>query len=1458
MNCRSASDPSFQSTEPGYNATVRRCLCRSHQTRLQVDSIVCFPYPIQAWRTWSRLLCAAAIMAILASRPAAGQPLTDLSTQDRAHGTLPTENQADLLLQQLGEAISSEDADRTVSLLKALEPYGDSLTAADGGLYYRPVSEVVANMTAKATRRVAEIYRRLHDPTAAVIFEQAREMADVDTLAKLFAQHPLSTHWPDFGRELVELYLDNGRFTEAAIVSDRLRRTLSRPPEVLQYQHVAALAGTGALQAARRELTALNEQDAAHRAVADWIDSLRHETDGASSRHSVELHPSETWQASLIDEDQYAPISSSSLAELALRQRRSLQIRPVVTQDRIVVRRATRLLAFDRTTLLPIWENTIAEQASFDEPFPDRSMQLDTQSLQDALLQDGWQRAVTADGQRVYVLDLLRRQFRSGRMRGSRLSLSGAFAIVARHLNDGTIAWTLSSNDLDAPQTLFLTPPEPVGNLLAVLFQRGADIGLMLLDPETGTRMHEHIVLGPPNFPNPAGGQFFLHVQGRDLYVISGNGMVGALALETPRDQPAYLRWRWAVVYPSELVSPEVQRFTRRDVTRLRPARRPLVFEDLLVLAPIDADLIIAIDRLSGRKRWEVPRQSDESLIGVCPQGVILSGQRIRCVALTDGQTELWRAVPLPSTGQAEIIAEHVFVPTRDGICVLDCRTGRVIDDQWQPESSSGETYPPIGVVVADGEDVLLTTGERVIRYAAPLDDDSGAADIDSLSRNRRLAQTYAAACRAAATGQAQRAYELLDRAEFSESDYATPASALRGQLALYLARHRPEEQLAWLQRVSEAGGETAKDPRIQLELARAYAANDAWSAAYDQVRDVLVSGADELASDPADRGLSQSSWLAAGQMLIDLISQQSSADTEKQLAALIELLGAAERPLRLMRLLEQLPDSIPTDAAREQLTLWGTRPLTDFGRSPLRPEWLQDFLAEDRDDLPAEQRWRLALRRMDTYVSIGQVGAAERELALLNNIDAEGSFVPSRAERRSQRRVEIALREASSDQTAPPVSPAAGRRWRHEPMRLAMDGMLTDLPAAMISIRTADDPNALKTLRLTPGDWRESTQHIVRNVGLEDDPIGMISSQALQELAYAATYVDGVALVPVDGGLIGIGLAPYYLGGKRLWKLPDAALAEAVRNRRYAPAGRQLILRTQPNELVALDSRFGQVRWKRTFSEPMDEYHCTEDLVVVLDRNQVAAFYHAFDGIRLEPAERLPEFTQMMLGTRERILLWGESELFEVTADSPHTKSLNIRSFGASPAPKQALGIAGRDWIAVQDYSGAWTIRDLATGVIIPLNGDIGPEAVGAIAADHEHLYVARSGFDLVSNSPVIELLAFGLAPGVSDWRLELPGGEDIHVSALLASDTWIPVFRYERLTNENNATVVKPRIDFVRKLDGTTEPLSKGTQRLLAEDTSFGGDSEEVNLYATPNRIILQTDKALIGLGDSLECQP
>jgi hypothetical protein len=138
----------------------------------------------------------------------------------------------------------------------------------------------------------------------------------------------------------------------------------------------------------------------------------------------------------------------------------------------------------------------------------------------------------------------------------------------------------------------------------------------------------------------------------------------------------------------------------------------------------------------------------------------------------------------------------------------------------------------------------------------------------------------------------------------------------------------------------------------------------------------------------------------------------------------------------------------------------------------------------------------------MDTYVSIGQVGAAERELALLNNIDAEGSFVPSRAERRSQRRVEIALREASSDQTAPPVSPAAGRRWRHEPMRLAMDGMLTDLPAAMISIRTADDPNALKTLRLTPGDWRESTQHIVRNVGLEDDPIGMISSQALQELA--------------------------------------------------------------------------------------------------------------------------------------------------------------------------------------------------------------------------------------------------------------------------------------------------------------------------------------------------------------------
>src|SRR5262249_42731152 len=115
------------------------------------------------------------------------------------------------------------------------------------------------------------------------------------------------------------------------------------------------------------------------------------------------------------------------------------------------------------------------------------------------------------------------------------------------------------------------------------------------------------------------------------LYVPTGCGAVLALGVDD-------LALRWVANYDREAVTEQEEPIFLR-ATPSAPAERvsispsgwasnpPVVSGSSVFVAPPDAARLIALDRETGKRRWEIPRGSHRFIVGCDDQYLFLSGR---------------------------------------------------------------------------------------------------------------------------------------------------------------------------------------------------------------------------------------------------------------------------------------------------------------------------------------------------------------------------------------------------------------------------------------------------------------------------------------------------------------------------------------------------------------------------------------------------------------------------------------------------------------------------------------------------------------------------------------------------------------------------------------------------------------------------------------------------------------
>ena len=139
---------------------------------------------------------------------------------------------------------------------------------------------------------------------------------------------------------------------------------------------------------------------------------------------------------------------------------------------------------------------------------------------------------------------------------------------------------------------------------------------------------------------------------------------------------------------------------------------RPVVYRGMLIVAPQDADHLIAFDMNTGRQQWRASRQGMRHLIGAANGSVYVSGDRAGAVDTATGK-QLWLSDKIGRlSGRPALLASGLLVPVRKGIVRVDIRTGKLLSTR----ALEGTREP--GNLVGSSGLLLSASFDRIDAYA--------------------------------------------------------------------------------------------------------------------------------------------------------------------------------------------------------------------------------------------------------------------------------------------------------------------------------------------------------------------------------------------------------------------------------------------------------------------------------------------------------------------------------------------------------------------------------------------------------------------------------------------------------------------------------------------------------------------------------------------------------------------
>jgi hypothetical protein len=322
----------------------------------------------------------------------------------------------------------------------------------------------------------------------------------------------------------------------------------------------------------------------------------------------------------------------------------------------------------------------------------------------------------------------------------------------------------------------FIGAPQPLGDQLCVLGQVEDQIELVLIESATGhvvwtSTLHMPDESAPMTFspwmPVSKTGSATMTATGSvpvlsddSVFVYVGYNRYVAFDLASRRVLWAYEEKRHTQPGPPNRRNiGAIQQFASKQMTA--PDRwikaTPHVVGDRVLITPPATDLLVCLDRDSGRVTWEVPREDGLYVPGIVDGVALIVGRSsVRGIRIADGEPA-WKqpsvalpdgvqpagqgiVIPASSIGKTVKRAELHLPQAHGKVAVLEISTGRWSTGNWQVEGPAGNLIPGLAAIVsqdATGITIFDRVDKRREQTIANLTADS--TDVDALTAAAEL-----------------------------------------------------------------------------------------------------------------------------------------------------------------------------------------------------------------------------------------------------------------------------------------------------------------------------------------------------------------------------------------------------------------------------------------------------------------------------------------------------------------------------------------------------------------------------------------------------------------------------------------------------------------------------------------------------------------------------------------------
>ncbi len=638
----------------------------------------------------------------------------------------------------------------------------------DNRLFF-PLARFCQKLLASLPKEGLEAFRLLVDPKVKDRYLNAAESLDEGELQRLFELYLPSSYGARVGMLLADLFEAEGRLGEAYLVRERILENYPDPSRNVQIMihvrqaHLAALLGNedgwgrhlkalvhmdpGGSVRVHGELvplTKLGEHEAF--ALRGRLEERRKDVDaGFSAFDFVPL-----WEFRCLVQDPYGLgkvkgnrrggtvfFSGSGGTKVpdnkSFRAGLPLSFARVHGRNVLLIKDHMRLVGLDEETgkLVFVWpkDPESGKKSSFFRPVSRlRQQTLAYRNPAKDFAQQRVTSRVTPHGSFFYFLGSYRVPLGQGGVGGMQYRNS----LICYDASKGKELWNLRPKLKGGRRVFFLAPPISLGDWLFAPVQVDREFSVAKIDPKDGELLSIVPVhsggselLLPPPVP--------LVAQGNILYFLTNSG--GVAAFRAPNLELLWFRRyeTWDPVQPKPKATVRARR-TFYGVQKIRLRKffpsLPLISGDNLIVAPVDSDVLLCLNRFSGKVEWQLPRyergtrsESFHQVLGPDDGRIFLVGTAIQGVDIRTGKRLFESTLSDPLFGRGLALGGQVFLPMDNGIQVFDGRTGVQLGSYQLPPLEKGgeERTAPISLKGKNG--LLFVSDEAgVIVYAVPED----------------------------------------------------------------------------------------------------------------------------------------------------------------------------------------------------------------------------------------------------------------------------------------------------------------------------------------------------------------------------------------------------------------------------------------------------------------------------------------------------------------------------------------------------------------------------------------------------------------------------------------------------------------------------------------------------------------------------------------------------------------